>query len=125
MPRASTPGTADARRVVVGATLVFAVALIGGGLVILWARKLAIFSVFNPVDLTLRGFIGAGIGALTAGICALVVARLPGFANLRRLAEHAVEGIEPRWHTMLVVALAAGVSEEFFFRGVLEPVIGP
>jgi membrane protease YdiL (CAAX protease family) len=35
-----------------------------------------------------------------------------------------VEGIEPRWHTILVVALAAGVGEEIFFRGALDPVAG-
>jgi membrane protease YdiL (CAAX protease family) len=55
---------------------------------------------------------------------AAVVARLRAFERVRRLAYHAVEGIEPRWHTMLVVALAAGIGEEVFFRGALDPVAG-
>jgi membrane protease YdiL (CAAX protease family) len=124
MNSASTPGTADARRVVVGATLVFAVLLMAVGSLILWARHIHILSLFPMPGLAERLLVGAAIGAAAAAVCALVVGRAPGLAHLKRLAEHAVEGLEPRWHTMLVVALAAGISEEFFFRGVLEPVIG-
>lgn len=124
MTNASTPGTADARRVVVGATLVFAVLLMAVGSLILWARHIDILSLFPTPGLVQRVLVGAAIGAAAAVVCALVVGRAPGLARLKRLAEHAVEGLEPRWHTMLVVAMAAGISEEFFFRGVLEPVIG-
>ncbi len=124
MTSASTPGTADARRVVVGATIVFAGLLLVVGWLILWARDRTILSVFQATDLAERALMGAGIGALAALACAIVVSRAPALARLKRLAEHAVDGLEPRWHTVLAVALAAGISEEFFFRGVLEPVIG-
>ena len=119
----STPGTSDARRVVVGASLVFALLLVAGGLLILWGRHVDPRSLFSGVDLTSRLLIGTGIGALAAALCALVVWRVPRLVRLRRLADQAVEGIEPRWHTIVIVSLLAGISEEFFFRGVLESVI--
>lgn len=122
--RMSTPGTGDARRVVVGASLVFAIVLIAGGVLILWGRHVPILSVFDAHERVERIAIGTGIGALAAIVCALVVYRVPALARLRHLAGHAIEGIEPRWHTMVAVSLAAGISEEFFFRGALEPVIG-
>jgi membrane protease YdiL (CAAX protease family) len=121
---AITPGTHDARRVVVVASVGFAALLVAGGALILRARGLNVFSVFSPTEVWTRMAIGCSIGALAAGVCAMVVSRLPQFMQLRRLAGHAVEGIEPRWHTTLLVALSAGVSEEFFFRAALEPAIG-
>lgn len=120
----TTPGTGDARRTVVGASLVFAVLLLGGGWLWLLVSDRHAASLFDTSQLWQRILIGIAAGTLAASACALVVQRLPAFARLRRLAQHAVEGIEPRWHTMLVVSLAAGVSEEFFFRGVIEPVAG-
>ena len=120
----STPGTSDARRVVVGASVVFALLLTAGGLLITWARHIHPLSLFSDVDLAPRLFAGTCIGALAAAVCVLVVWRVPRLARLRRLADHAVDGIEPRWHTIVIVALAAGVGEEFFFRGALEPAIG-
>ncbi|HEX6791267.1 MAG TPA: CPBP family glutamic-type intramembrane protease [Candidatus Krumholzibacteria bacterium] len=120
----STPETSDARRVVVGASLVFGILLLGGGALILWARGLGLLSVFDRTHAAERALLGAGIGAGVAVVCALAVARLRFLGRLRRLAEHAVDGIEPRWHTVLVVSVAAGISEEFFFRGVLEPAVG-
>ena len=124
MTPASTPGTADARRVVVGASLVFGVLLIAGGTLILWARGLGPLSVFDTAHAAERALTGAGVGAGVAVVCAFAVAKLRVLARLRHLAEHAIDGIEPRWHTVLVVSLMAGISEEFFFRGALEPVIG-
>lgn len=121
----ATPGTRDARRVLVGATVAFAALLVIGGMLILWARGRDLDSLFESPRLWQRTAIGASIGSMAAVVCALIVKSLPGLARLRSLAEHAVEGIEPRWHTMLIIAVSAGVSEEFFFRGALEPVIGP
>jgi membrane protease YdiL (CAAX protease family) len=121
---ASTPGTHDARRVVVGATVAFAALLVVGGWLILWARDRSLLSVFAASNLESRLVIGAVVGVAAAAVCAVIVRWVPQLERLRRLAEHATEGIEPRWHTMLAVATAAGVSEEFFFRGALEPAIG-
>lgn len=81
--------------------------------------------LFSAEHLALRLVIGAAIGSALAIFNAVLVARLPAFERVRRLAHHAVEGIEPRWHTMVIVALAAGVGEEFFFRGALDPLVGP
>ena len=110
---------------VVGASFIFALLLIAGGLLILWARHTHPLSLFNDVEITSRLLIGTCIGALAAAVCALVVWRLPRLVRLRQLADQAVDGIEPRWHTIVVVSLVAGISEEFFFRGALEPAIGP
>jgi membrane protease YdiL (CAAX protease family) len=120
----STPETGDARRVVVGASLVFAVLLVAGGALILWVRDVTLASMFNTDDRGRRIAIGAGTGVLAALSCAVIVYRVPALARLRRLAEHAIDGIEPGWHTVAIVSLAAGISEEFFFRGALEPVVG-
>ena len=122
---ATTPGTTDARRVVVGASLAFAAMLVIGGWLLLWVRGQSLLSVFDSAHVWNRALLGAALGILAAAGCAGIVSSVPQFARLRALAEHAVEGIEPRWHTMLIVALAAGLSEEFFFRGALEPVAGP
>jgi len=121
---ASTSGTHDARRVVVGATVAFAALLVVGGWLILWARDRTILSPFSASHPGSRLLIGAAVGVAAAAVCAFIVRWVPQLERLRRLAEHATEGIEPRWHTMLAVAIAAGVSEEFFFRGALEPAIG-
>ena len=121
----TTPGTNDVRRFVVSASLVFAALLTAGALVLLRVRGVAIGSVFDPA----RGWVNAGVGvvvgAIAGSVCGWVVSRARALARLRRLAHDAVDGIEPRWHTILTVSLAAGASEEFFFRGALEPAVGP
>jgi membrane protease YdiL (CAAX protease family) len=108
----------------VGASLAFAAVLIGASWLLLRLRGHNPASAFDPADRVARVAVGLAIGALAASVCALVVRSLPAFAKIRRLAYHAIEGIEPRWHTMVCVALAAGIGEELFFRGALEPAIG-
>ncbi len=118
-----TPGSREARRVITAASLGLALVLVLAALAL---RKLTHQdgALFQRDQLLMRAGTGALIGASLAAINALLVARLGVFERVRRLARHAMEGIEPRWHTMLVVALSAGVGEEIFFRGALEPVLG-
>ena len=120
---AQTPGTREARGVITGASVALAVVLVLAAILL---RKLTHHSeaLFTREGLALRTGTGAAIGSALAILNAVLVARLPAFERLRRLAHHAVEGIEPRWHTMVIVALAAGVGEEFFFRGALDPLVG-
>jgi hypothetical protein len=122
MPPA-TSGTREARLVVAGASAALAVVLV---LVALLLRKLTHHNepLFSREQLLLRAGTGASIGAALAALNAFLVSRLSVFARVRRLAHHAVEGIEPRWHTMVVLALSAGIGEEIFFRGALDPVVG-
>jgi len=122
MPPA-TSGTREARRVIAAASLGLAAVLVLAALLL---RKLTYQSepLFSRDHLLLRIGTGVVIGASLAATNALIVSRLSFFARVRRLAYHAVEGIEPRWHTMVVVALSAGIGEEFFFRGAIDPVIG-
>jgi membrane protease YdiL (CAAX protease family) len=122
--QATTPGSADARRTVVGMSVVFAVVLAAGAWLLLLLTHRSPAMVFSASSLGERVLIGIATGALVASACALVVQWLPSLARVRRLAQHAVEGIEPRWHTMLAVSLAAGFSEELFFRGALQAVAG-
>jgi len=121
---ANTPGTREARGVITAASIALAAVLVLAALVL---RRLTHRHdpLFSAEHLALRLVIGAAIGSALAILNAVLVARLPAFERVRRLAHHAVEGIEPRWHTMLIVALAAGVGEEFFFRGALDPLVGP
>ncbi len=118
-----TPGTREARLVISAASLGLGVVL---ALAAILLRKLTYQSatLFSSEQLALRILIGAAIGAALAAVNAALVARLSAFARVRRLAHHAVEGIEPRWYTMVTVALAAGVGEEIFFRGALDPLVG-
>lgn len=118
-----TPGTREARRVIMAASLGLAVVLVLAAVAL---RKLTHQhgALFHRDHLLRRAGIGALIGASLAAINAFFVTRLTVFARIRRLAHHAVEGIEPRWHTMAIVALSAGIGEEIFFRGALEPVVG-
>jgi uncharacterized protein len=120
----TTPGTGDARRVVVGASLALGVFLVAAAWLVVWLSHRTIAALFSPDALAPRIAIGLAIGILLASVNALLVTRLPAFVRVRRLAHHAVEGIEPRWHTILIVALAAGIGEEVFFRGALDPVAG-
>ena len=118
-----TPGTREARRVISAASVALAVGLVLAAVAL---RKLTHQNqaLFHHEHLFVR--IGTGLvigGGLAAGN-ALIVSRLSFFARIRRLAHHAVEGIEPRWHTVGILALSAGVGEEIFFRGALEPVVG-
>lgn len=121
----STPDTGDARRVVVSASLSFGGVLLVAGVLVLWLAGRHPLSVFDAGAMAVRAITGAVAGTVAALSCVAVVRRLPALAALRRRAGEAVEGIEPRWHTMVAVALAAGISEEYFFRGALEPLIGP
>ena len=121
---ATTPGTGDARRLVVGASAAFAAVLVAASWLLLRLRGENLAGAFDSPDLMRRIAVGVGAGVVAATVCALVVRWLPGFAKLRRLAYHALEGIEPRWHTMVMVSLAAGLGEELFFRGALEPAVG-
>src|SRR5262245_44182609 len=118
-----TPGTREARLVIAAASLGLAAVLVAAGLLL---RKLTHQheALFHRDQLVLRSVIGAAIGSALAILNAALVARLPAFARVRRLAHHAVEGIEPRWYTIVIVALAAGIGEELFFRGALDPLIG-
>ena len=118
-----TAGTREARLVISAASLGLAAVLVLAALLL---RKLTHQSeaLFHRDDLAWRIVTGVAIGSALAILNSVLVARLPAFARVRRLAHHAVEGIEPRWYTMLIVALAAGVGEEIFFRGALDPVIG-
>jgi membrane protease YdiL (CAAX protease family) len=120
----TTPGARDARRLVVIASLGFAALLLGGAWLLLRVRGASPPSVFDSAFLWARLAIGAGIGLLAGVACACIVARARSLERVRLLAREAIDGIEPRWHTMLAVALAAGFSEELFFRGALEPVVG-
>ena len=120
----TTPGTNDVRRFVVSASLVFAVLLTAGAVVLLRVRGVAIVSVFDTARWWAHAGIGVAVGATAGSVCGWVVSRARPLARLRRLAHDAVDGIEPRWHTILAVAIAAGASEEFFFRGALEPAVG-
>jgi len=122
--QSTTPGTGDARRVVVGASLALAIFLVAAAWLVRWLSHRSMATLFSLDALALRTGIGLAIGILLASINAILVTRLPAFARGRHLAHHAVEGIEPRWHTILLVALAAGIGEEIFFRGALDPVAG-
>lgn len=118
-----TPGTREARRVITAASVALAAILVLAA-VLLRRFTHQSESLFSRDQLLVRVGTGAAIGAGLAAANALIVSRLSFFARVRRLAYHAVEGIEPRWHTIAVVALSAGIGEEFFFRGALDPVIG-
>jgi len=121
---AQTPGTREARGVIAAASVTLAAVLVLAALLL---RRLTHRHdpLFSAEHLAMRLVIGAAIGSALAIFNAVLVARLPAFERVRRLAHHAVEGIEPRWHTMVIVALAAGVGEEFFFRGALDALVGP
>lgn len=117
-------GTGDARRAITVASVSLAAVLILAAVGLRWLTHRDYAPLFHSEHAPLRVAIGAFIGAALASINALVVARGRVFSRVRRLAYHAVEGIEPRWHTSLVVALTAAFGEEIFFRGALDPVAG-
>lgn len=119
-----TPGTSDARRTISIASVALAAILVGAGLLLRRLTNHDQVPLFQTGHALLRAGIGAAVGAVLASINALLVSRLGVFSRVRRLAHHAVDGIEPRWHTLLVVALAAAFGEEIFFRGALDPVAG-
>lgn len=120
----TTPGTREVRRLVVSASLVFAVLLLAGAWLLLRVRGRGITDPFELDGLAARAATGLAIGAAAGLACLVIVARTRSLEPLRALAREAVEGIDPRWHTMLAVSVAAGVSEEVFFRAALEPVTG-
>lgn len=122
---AGTPGTRDVRRFIVAASLVFASLLLAGAWLLLRVRGEPLLSIFDARALAARVATGAAIGACAGLVCVQVVGRLRALERLRMLAREAIEGIEPRWYTLAIVSLSAGVSEEVFFRAALEPLTGP
>ena len=121
--QSTAPGSSDARRAITVASVSLAAVLIGAAFLL---RRLTHGQqpLFQHDHALVRAAIGAVIGAVIASINALLVSRLRVFERISHLAHHAVEGIEPRWHTDVIVALAAGFGEEIFFRGALDPVLG-
>jgi hypothetical protein len=121
----TTPGTREVRRLVVYASLAFAALLVAGSWLLLLVRGTAFASVFDAASMAERMALGLAAGLGAGWLCGWLVARVGALAHVRLLAREAIAGIEPRWHTVLAVALAAGFSEELFFRGALEPAAGP
>jgi hypothetical protein len=121
---ATTPGTRDVRRFIVAASLVFAVLLLAGAWLLLRVRGEPFTGIFDADRLASRIATGVAIGTGAGLLCGQVVSRARPLERLRMMAREAIEGIEPRWHTFAIVSVAAGVSEEVFFRAALEPLTG-
>jgi hypothetical protein len=117
-------GTRDLRRLVVLSSAAFAVLLTALAWALLRLRGSAFLSPFDAGDPLRQAGLGLAIGAVAGGLCLSVVWRTRRFAALRRLATSAVEGIEPRWHDIVLVSVSAGWGEELFFRGALQPLAG-
>jgi membrane protease YdiL (CAAX protease family) len=116
--------SSQARNTVAIASIALAAVLIGAGLLLRRLTHHDHIPLFDSRHALGRAASGAAIGATLATLNAALVGRARVFSRVRRLAHHAVEGIEPRWHTVLGVALAAGFGEEIVFRGALDPVVG-
>jgi membrane protease YdiL (CAAX protease family) len=121
----TTPGTREVRRLIVLASLGFAALLVAGAWLLLLARGVALRSVFDAGSIVERVGGGLAIGLAAGALCGWVVAGWRALERVRVLAREAIDGIEPRWHTLFAVAAGAGISEELFFRGALEPAAGP
>jgi membrane protease YdiL (CAAX protease family) len=120
----SATESSQPRNTVAIASIALAAVLIGAGLLLRRLTHHNHIPLFDSRHALGRAALGAAVGATLATLNAALVGRARVFSRVRRLAHHAVEGIEPRWHTMLVVALAAAFGEEIFFRGALDPVAG-
>jgi membrane protease YdiL (CAAX protease family) len=106
-------------------------ALAGEGLLVAVA---VVWSGFRDVPLTL-GPIRRGLGGGVAGAGVLAVAngyilcRAPAVWPVRSIRRLFIESIRPlfdrvRPFDVVAIGVAAGVGEEFFFRGVLQPELG-
>lgn len=113
------------RRVVVGLSVSFGIALtVAAWLVrVPWEGR-SFGGLFDTSGLVPRMAVGAACGVAGAGLALAVVRLVPSLAGFRRLVRESFEGIEPRWVDLVLIATVAGWSEELFFRGVLQPVIG-
>lgn len=94
-------------------------------LAILWARGLAFLAPFlaptSPVEQILAGLI-AGIG--TGIVIGIVVVRAAWLESLRAMIRQGFESARPTLFDLFMTSLSAGVSEEFLFRGAVQPWLG-
>ena len=92
---------------------------------IAWIRGMSLASLFVarhsvPVQLVL----GALFGSAVAAVVILIVARAEALASLREIVRTAMTAVAPTRLDMLFVSVNAGVGEELFFRGALQPLVG-
>ena len=106
-------------------------ALGGEGLL---AAVAVVWSGWRDVPLTL-GPVGRGLGGGLAGAVVFAVAngyilcRAPDVPPVRSIRRLYVEAIRPLFHQVrafdvVAIGFAAGVGEELFFRGILQPELG-
>lgn len=68
--------------------------------------------------------LGLLLGVELAVYVALIVGKMRAFARLRTFFGKIINQVRPRGFDMVVVALAAGLSEEVLFRATLQPMLG-
>lgn len=96
-----------------------------GALIIHFYRGEKIDDVFRNNHFLIQAFTGLITGS-TIGFAGIAMMRLPSFRRI--LDEYAiirqVKELSMTPKQMVYVSLIAGISEEFLFRGALQPVIG-
>lgn len=75
-------------------------------------------------SLTEQTLLGLLLGAELAVYVALIVGKTRALAPFRNFLRGIFSRVGPRGPDMALVALAAGLSEELFFRATLQPMLG-
>lgn len=81
-----------------------------------------LFAIDQPVPVQV--LIGTGMALVLIALVSIVIANVNQLRGFRVLMAKLRDEIRPRGIDLFVISLAAGFSEELFFRGVLQPLVG-
>lgn len=78
----------------------------------------------SPHSLSAQMYEGSLLGATAGVLIGLGVMWIPQLAGLRTIIRTALDKARPTITDLALTAVAAGFSEELFFRGILQPMVG-
>lgn len=88
-------------------------------------RKQSLLAVFaQGSGIAIQILVGLALGAVGATAVAASVLHAPVLGSLRRFLGQHLAALRPTTVDIVIVSLAAGFSEELFFRGTLQPLWG-
>lgn len=95
-----------------------------GLLIIYYIQGIEIVDFFSKGEsISKQLMIGLSTGLVTA-LLAILIIRLPSFQKSRLFFKNLFSRINPGFHHILFYSFCAGVGEEIFFRGAVQPFLG-
>jgi membrane protease YdiL (CAAX protease family) len=106
-----------------GAAAVFV--FLSWALTTFYLRQLPFAAVARGKPFASQAIVGLTVGSLLSGLVVLIVVRWRRMAAFRAFLAELLDRFRLTLIDMATISIAAGVSEELFFRGILQQMWGP